>query len=154
MRLHSLNIVAIEKDSNDEFKPILDGYKKMISRYAKLQTVELFNKKISQSQKKGEKEAKKSYSEAFEPYLARYNVFLHERGEMLDSLEFSKIFQDNSEIRFFIGGAYGFDEKFLKKADKVISLSKMTTSHKIAKLMLYEQIYRALTIVNKHPYHK
>jgi len=152
--LHNITVVAIEKDSKDEFKPILEGYKKMISRYAKFKSVELFNKKILNSQKRGEREAKKSYSEAFEPHLGRYNVFLHERGEMLDSMEFSKIFQDNGEINFFIGGAYGFDEEFLKKGDRLVSLSKMTTSHKIAKLMLFEQIYRALSIVNKHPYHK
>ncbi len=152
--MHNITVVSIEKDTKDEYLPILENYKKMISRYAKIKSVELFNKKISIAQKKDALNAKKSYSDAFEKHLGSYNIFLHERGKQLDSKEFSEVFEANQDIRFFIGGAFGFEEEFLKKADMLVSLSRMTTSHKIAKIMLFEQIYRALTIVNKHPYHK
>jgi len=57
-------------------------------------------------------------------------------------------------VKFFIGGAYGFEESFLKKSDKVISLGKITMSHKIAKAVLLEQIYRGFSILSNHPYHK
>ncbi len=57
-------------------------------------------------------------------------------------------------IKFFIGGAYGFEENFLKKSDQVISLGKLTMSHKIAKAVLLEQIYRGFSILTIHPYHK
>ncbi len=152
--MHKIAIISIEKDNKDEYHTICERYKKMISRYSKIQNREIFSKKIAISQKKDAKTAKKSYSEVFEKYLGNYNIILHEKGELLDSLEFSQIFEKEGDINFFIGGAYGFEEDFLKKADKLISLSKMTTSHKIAKIMLYEQIYRALTITEGHPYHK
>ncbi len=153
--MHNITVVSIEKDTKDEYLSILENYKKMISRYAKIKSIELFNKKISMAQKKDAITAKKSYSDAFEKHLkGGFNIFLHERGKQFDSKEFSEVFEINQDIRFFIGGAFGFEEEFLKKADILVSLSKMTTSHKIAKIMLFEQIYRVLTIVNKHPYHK
>ncbi len=57
-------------------------------------------------------------------------------------------------IQFYIGGAYGLEEEFLKKSDKIISLGKITMSHKIAKAVLLEQIYRGFSILSNHPYHK
>jgi 23S rRNA (pseudouridine1915-N3)-methyltransferase len=57
-------------------------------------------------------------------------------------------------VKFFIGGAYGFEKAFLDKGDKVISLSSLTFSHKIAKMVLLEQIFRGYAILHNHPYHK
>ena len=57
-------------------------------------------------------------------------------------------------IQFYIGGAYGLEEEFLNRSDKVISLGKITMSHKIAKAVLLEQIYRGFSILSNHPYHK
>ena len=62
--------------------------------------------------------------------------------------------KDKSAVSFFIGGAYGLSENFKAKADKIISLSRLTLAHKIAKLLLFEQIFRALCINANHPYHK
>ena len=73
---------------------------------------------------------------------------------MLDSFEFSKLFLAKNKVSFFIGGAYGLSTNFKSKMDKIISLSKMTFAHKIAKLVLYEQIFRGLCINANHPYHK
>ncbi len=152
--MHKIKVFSIEKHKKDEYDLILSDFEKMLSKYARIENLDLFNKKIAQSQKINVESAKKSYSEVIDKNLGNYNIFLHERGEFLDSMEFSKIFNKEFNINFYIAGAYGFEENFLKKADRVISLSKMTMSHKIAKLVLFEQIYRALTIVNKHPYHK
>ncbi len=126
----------------------------MIKRFAKLEDKTLFSKDIALSQTKGEKESKKSYSRAYEPYLKGYNVSLDVNGSKLDSFEFSKIFEESANINFFIGGAYGFEEEFLKKTQKVISLSSLTYAHKIAKIVLFEQIYRGFCIKANHPYHK
>ena len=76
------------------------------------------------------------------------------QGEMIDSLQFAEILSKNSQISFFIGGAYGLSENFKQKMDKIISLTKLTLAHKIAKLMLFEQIFRGLCINAGHPYHK
>nr|MDA3945773.1 23S rRNA (pseudouridine(1915)-N(3))-methyltransferase RlmH [Helicobacteraceae bacterium] len=71
-----------------------------------------------------------------------------------DSGKFSTLITDKIAIKFFIGGAYGLEEPFLKRCDKVISLGKITMSHKIAKVVLLEQIYRGFSILSNHPYHK
>ena len=55
---------------------------------------------------------------------------------------------------FLIGGAFGIGENVRKRADMRLSLSKMTMSHDVARAVLYEQIYRAFTIINNMPYHK
>ena len=75
-------------------------------------------------------------------------------GKKVDSFGFSKLLSDRLTINFFIGGAYGFDREFLKKCDTTISLSDLTMAHKIANLVLCEQIFRSLAILNNHPYHK
>ena len=147
-------IYAIEKNSKDEFEGILKNYQKMISKYSQLTYKSIFSNKIASSQNQTKELAKKSYSVAYEPFLKGFNIALHPDGKLLDSFEFASIFENNTNVNFFIGGAYGFEKEFLNKCDRVISLSSLTFSHKIAKVALYEQIYRAFTIINKHPYHK
>jgi 23S rRNA (pseudouridine1915-N3)-methyltransferase len=149
-----ISIYTIEKNSRDEFESILKNYEKMISKYSKLNYNSIFSNKISKAQEQTIQIAQKSYEDAFLPHLKGFNIALHPDAKELDSFEFAKIFENNTNINFFIGGAYGFNKSFLSKCDRVISLSKLTLSHKIAKVVLYEQIYRAFTIINSHPYHK
>ena len=149
-----ISIYTIEKNSRDEFEPILKNYQKMIKKYSTLSYKSIFNNKIASSQNQTKELAQKSYTLAFEPLLKGYNIALDPSGKLLNSFEFSTIFENNSNINFFIGGAYGFEKGFLKKCDRVISLTPLTLSHKIAKVVLFEQIYRAFTIINSHPYHK
>ncbi len=126
----------------------------MIKRFSNIEDRVLFNKNIAQSQIKGEKEAKMSYTKAYEPFLKGYNVSLDVKGKKIDSFEFSRIFQKSANINFFIGGAYGFEDEFLTQTQMVISLSSLTYAHKIAKVVLFEQIYRGLCLGANHPYHK
>lgn len=153
-RCMNIKIFSIEKSTDKSIEALSQEYKKMISRFSSVEDVVLFNKQIAQAQSIGEKEAKESYSKVYEPYLKGYNVCLDVQGSPLDSYEFSKLFENEVNINFFIGGAYGFHEEFLNKAHKVISLSTLTYAHKIAKVVLYEQIYRGLCIKENHPYHK
>ncbi len=147
-------LYSIEKKGSDEFAKIAQKQKKMIQKYAQIEEIALFNKKISQAQNRDAIMAKESYGEAFRPYLKGYNIALDPDGVEYNSFEFSKKFDINTTLNFFIAGAYGFEESFLKEFDEVISLSRLTYSHKIAKMVLLEQIYRALTIKNNHSYHK
>lgn len=127
----------------------------MASRYAKIEIHNLFNKTISKAQTIGENEARASYSEVFDPKLnSGYNIALDVLGKKLDSYKFASMIENHSTINFFIGGAYGFSRDFLQKCDRVISLSDLTFAHKIANLVLVEQIFRGLCIGNNHPYHK
>jgi len=149
-----INIYSVEKRKQDEFSKIIENQRKMIQKYAQIKEFSIFNKKISSAQNRDAIIAKESYTEAFLPYMDGYNIALHPAGSEMDSFEFSKNFDNISTLNFFIAGAYGFEDQFLRKCDKVISLSKLTFSHKIAKVVLFEQIFRALSIVNNHPYHK
>ena len=83
-----------------------------------------------------------------------YNIALDVLGKSVDSFAFSKLLEDKNEVNFFIGGAYGFQREFLDKCDATISLSNLTFAHKVATLVLSEQIFRSLAIINNHPYHK
>ena len=149
-----INIYSIEKNSVDDFSKIVENQKKMIQKYAQIKEIMIFNKKISSAQNRDDIIARESYTEAFLPKLNGYNIALHPTGSEMDSFEFSENFASISTLNFFIAGAYGFEDQFLGKCDKIVSLSKLTYSHKIAKVILFEQIFRALSIINKHPYHK
>ncbi|MBL0687203.1 MAG: 23S rRNA (pseudouridine(1915)-N(3))-methyltransferase RlmH [Sulfurospirillum sp.] len=150
----NIKVFTIEKSSDSRIDTLSREFIKMISKNALVEEVVLFNNKISKAQIKGFKEAKDSYTKIYESHLNGYNIALDVKGEEYDSCQFSKIFDNKMSINFFIGGAYGFNEEFLNKTHKVISLSKLTFAHKIAKVVLYEQIYRGLCIKNNHPYHK
>ena len=145
---------CIQKSKRENFENEIKEYAKMSSKFAKISDIVIFNDKIAKAQSKGREEALKAYDEAYEPLMKGYCVMLDERGENLDSVKFSKIFEQSSQINFFIGGAYGLSENLKKKAQKIVSLSPMTFSHKIAKLALFEQIFRGLCIKANHPYHK
>lgn len=85
-------------------------------------------------------------------------IALDPNGANLNSEKFSQIIKKtidvSKNITFLIGGAYGLDKKLLEKCDLTLSLSSMTMPHLLAKLVLIEQIYRAQTIIDSHPYHK
>ncbi len=149
-----IDLYTIEKASRDHYTTICEQYRKMIGKYASMQEHNIFNKKISAAQNRDPKQAQQSYTEAFLPYMKGYNIVLHPEGRQMDTFEFYKSFDINTNLNFFIGGAYGFEKDFLTKADLVVSLSRLTMGHKIAKIVLYEQIYRGLTLMHNHPYQK
>lgn len=127
----------------------------MSSKFAKVEVHSLFTKQIAKAQTMGEKEAQKAYNELYFPKLSTgYNIALDVLGKQIDSFEFSTLFKDKNCVNFFIGGAYGFDKEFLVKCDKIVSLSQLTMAHKVANLVLCEQIFRSLAILHNHPYHK
>lgn len=87
-----------------------------------------------------------------------YAAALSEKGDLLDSIEFSKkinsILVRYDFINFFIGEPEGLDKKIIEKSNLVISLSNLTFTSELAILILTEQLYRSFTIINHHPYHK
>lgn len=87
-----------------------------------------------------------------------YLVLLDEHGKSFTSMEFSTYIERKMHVVpkrlvFVIGGPYGFSEAVYKAASEKISLSKMTFSHQMIRLIFVEQIYRAMTILNNEPYH-
>lgn len=149
-----INIYSIVKPSTDDFDKLIKEFIKMSSKYAKVEVFYIFNKDIAKAQTIGENESKDIYTKTYLPFLKGYNIALDVLGQSVDSFAFSKFLEDKNEINFFIGGAYGFQRDFLGKCDSVISLSNLTFAHKVATLVLSEQIFRSLSIINNHPYHK
>ncbi len=143
-----------KKGKNKLYEPLLEHYKKLSKPFANIEIIDIFNNKIAKAQESSPNLAQIEYTKAFEPFLNGYCVVLDPAAKELDSFEFSKILQNNAHVTFFIGGAYGFEKKFLKSANLSVSFGKITTSHKLIKVLLIEQIYRGLTIINNHPYHK
>lgn len=87
-----------------------------------------------------------------------YVILLDVKGMLISSEDLAakieNISQQNSEITFVIGGSYGVSEEVKQKANQIISVSKMTFPHRLFRVMLLEQIYRAFTIINNISYHK
>lgn len=148
-------IYSVAKKERSLYDPLYAELKKMASRFAKIDEIELFGKEITKAHSLGADAAQQAYTRALEPYLGRgYAIALHPEGKIIDSFTFSKLLSDKMSVQFYIGGAFGFEDAFLQRCDRVISLSALTMSHKIAKTVLLEQIYRGFTIQSGHPYHK
>lgn len=85
-------------------------------------------------------------------------ILLDERGKEFRSIEFandlqSRMNRGGKDLCFVVGGAYGFGEEVYEKASGMISLSKMTFSHQMVRVIFAEQLYRAFTIIKGEPYH-
>jgi 23S rRNA (pseudouridine1915-N3)-methyltransferase len=86
-------------------------------------------------------------------------VTLSDRGKKVDSHAFAKLLEkiqvkSGGKVTFLIGGPYGLHESFLKQADLTLSLSPLTFSHQIVRLVLLEQLYRGFSILSGTAYHK
>ena len=85
-------------------------------------------------------------------------ILLDDKGKSFTSLEFAEEIEkrqmlQQKKIIFLVGGAYGFDESIYKRSNAMLSLSSMTFSHQIIRLIFLEQLYRAFTIIKGLPYH-
>jgi 23S rRNA (pseudouridine1915-N3)-methyltransferase len=80
-------------------------------------------------------------------------VLLEERGRRLTSLEFASFLRDRASVEFVLGGAYGVSEHVRRAASDAVSLSAMTLTHDMARLVLLEQLYRAMMINSGREYH-
>ncbi len=85
-------------------------------------------------------------------------ILLDERGKHFSSVDFANYLQDlfnkgGKKVIFIIGGPYGFSDALYQRANGKVSLSAMTFSHQMIRLFFIEQVYRAMTILKKEPYH-
>jgi 23S rRNA (pseudouridine1915-N3)-methyltransferase len=94
-------------------------------------------------------------SEKDAPETKALRVALDPRGETLDSAELAALLEGaQRDVAFYIGGADGWTDEFRRGADRLLSLSKMTLPHELARVVLVEQIYRAFSILSGHPYNR
>lgn len=149
-----VKIIAIGKENSKLVEEFSKEYLKRIPW--KFEIIEL-----DPSKKKSIEEVKEHEGELIlsKSKPSAYKVLMDESGINLSSVELAdhvKKLADNnkSEIEFWIGGANGHGQKIKSAANYKLSLSKMTLPHKVARIMLIEQIYRVYTIISNHPYHK
>jgi len=151
-----LRIFQIGKTKEDWLKQGIAEYLKRLKPLLKLKVVEIPD--VSLSQVGYIQSVKSREAELCLKRIAPddYLVLLDERGAMKTSLEFSTFLanlSDKKSVVFVIGGVYGTGESLRQRANACISLSAMTFTHQMARLVLVEQIYRALMIQNNRPYH-
>lgn len=150
-----INIVCIGKIKENFFTDAIKEYSKRISRFAELKIIEVDEEsKQSNLEQKSKLEGEKLLAKC-----AGVIVALDGGGKMLSSVEVSSFIQTkknqgNSTISFVIGGSNGLSQEVLRKADLVLSFGKITFPHQLFRVVLIEQIYRALTIIEGLPYHK
>ena len=157
-----ITLITVGKIKEKFYKDAIDEYSKRLSRYCKLQILELPDEKtpdgisenmeIQIKNKEGEKIISSIKGDAYVVALAiNGKEYASEKlAEHIGSLGV----KGNSHIIFIIGGSLGLSESILKKADEKISFSKMTFPHQLMRVILLEQIYRAYRIINNEPYHK
>ncbi|HAF07711.1 MAG: 23S rRNA (pseudouridine(1915)-N(3))-methyltransferase RlmH [bacterium] len=147
-----ITILTVGKIKNDCFSEIFYDYFERIKKY---RSVEIKSVKDHGQLKEDKQSIMEKESKSLIKNLEKnsYKVLLAKDGKMLDSVLFSKLLEKGN-ISFIIGGVFGVNREVYEKVDFVLSLSKMTFPHRIARIVLLEQIYRGLTILNKEKYHK
>ena len=124
-------------------------YADRLSHYGKLELVEL-------SPGRSKADEAKSILARVRP--SEWLVALDERGEQRDSVAFSRILEkaqlESRDLCFAIGGDEGLDRSVLDRAWLVLSLGPMTLPHRLARVVLLEQLYRAFTLIRGEPYHR
>jgi 23S rRNA (pseudouridine1915-N3)-methyltransferase len=153
-----INILTIGENTP---KWVDEACKEYIKRFPKnyrlnLQELPLANRhKSTNIEEIKEKESAKVF-DLIKP--GSFTVALDKHGKIWSTEELAKKFNswqlEWSKINFVVGGPNGFTENYLKKANEVWSLGNLTLPHQLVKVVILEQIYRAYTILIRHPYHK
>jgi len=153
----NIKIISIGNKPN---KWELEGEKHYIKQLPKNINVNYLHIKGQQHPNMSKKEILQKESDLILSKISErdYIVSWDVRGKSFDSEEFSaflsKCTQAKKEIIFIIGGSFGLSEDILNKSNLILSASLLTFPHRLFRLVLMEQIYRAYTIINKKPYHK
>lgn len=157
-----INIISVGKIKEDYFKKAIEEYEKRLKAYCRVNFIEL--KDESEGKNLSDKDIDiildKEGKRILEKIKERSFIFVLDiLGRSIDSVEFSKKINDImldgiSSIDFIIGGSLGISQEVKDKANYSLSFSKFTFPHKLMKVILMEQIYRAFTIINNKTYHK
>lgn len=155
----NIKIIAVGKLKEKYTKEAIDEFKKRLGAYCSLSVVEIPAQEIRDdnlAQKYMEIEGEKILSAIKQD---AYVVTLEILGKMLSSEEFAQKIKDlsnegHNEIVFVIGGANGLSKAVSNRANFKLSFSKMTFTHQLIRIFLYEQIYRAFKIINNENYHR
>ncbi|QDG54226.1 23S rRNA (pseudouridine(1915)-N(3))-methyltransferase RlmH [Persicimonas caeni] len=151
-------IVAVGKLRNQHFRALTDDYLGRLEHYTPVEELEVRESRLTdRNVSKGLAEEAESLENAASE--GAVTIALDERGKHLTSRELARWVDDwmvtgTRYVSFFIGSANGLDANFRKSCRRRLSLSKMTLPHEMARMMLAEQLYRAMSIIRGEPYHR
>ncbi|MDE7340039.1 MAG: 23S rRNA (pseudouridine(1915)-N(3))-methyltransferase RlmH [Lachnospiraceae bacterium] len=157
-----ITVIAVGKIKEKYYRDALSEYAKRLSRYCKLEIIEVEDEKTPDRASAAEEEQiREKEAERVLKYVKdnAYVITLEIMGRMMDSEEFAGKIQrlgvrGASHIQFIIGGSLGLHGKVCNRANMSVSFSKMTFPHQLMRVILLEQIYRSYRIICGEPYHK
>ena len=157
-----INIIDVGNIKDKYFSDAVKEYEKRLSAYCKVVNTEIKETKIPENASAAQ--INKAIEEEGEKILSvlpqkSYKIALAVEGTMLSSEELAKkidlsLTGGYSSISFIIGGAFGMSEKVKKSCDMMLSVSRMTFTHRMMRVIILEQIYRAYNILSGGKYHK
>lgn len=154
-----LRLICIGKLSASFLKTGVHEYLNRVRRYLQVDMIEI-KEKSGSAEKKALVQAIETEGNSILRRISTdaYAVVLDERGKGIGSRRLAgflerHMLEGTGELAFILGGPYGLSDKVRKRADLLLSLSDMTLPHQLARLVLLEQVYRALTIIRNEPYH-
>jgi 23S rRNA (pseudouridine1915-N3)-methyltransferase len=151
-----LRLVSVGKDRSGLFEPGVQEYAGRLAHYCKFELLELPDAKKARDPAGAIAEEAASILAKLKP--GETLVALDERGKALTSRGLAewlgRLSSQGRDVAFVVGGAEGLGEEVRKRAALVLSLSAMTLPHRLARLVVAEQIYRAFTLLKGEPYHR
>ncbi len=158
----NITVVTVGKLKEKYLKMGIDEFTKRLGSYAKVNIVEVPDEKAPESLSDADMEiVKKKEAERILAKIGSdtYVIALAIEGKMKTSEELAADLESlmtygRSKVAFVIGGSLGLHDSVIKRADELLSFSKMTFPHQMMKLILLEQVYRAFRIMKGEPYHK
>jgi len=152
----NLTLIQIGKTKDQWLQAGIDEYLKRLGPFHNLRTIELPDHSRLISQNSDLVRAREADAVLKQIGEEDYLVLLDEAGQLKSSLEFSHFLtslSDKRRVVFLIGGAFGTHERLKTRANQILSLSPLTFTHRMARLILIEQIYRATMIAQGRSYH-
>jgi 23S rRNA (pseudouridine1915-N3)-methyltransferase len=140
-------ILWIGKTRERYIREGIERYLGLIRPFARVETVEIREEKGKDRARALRRETERIFN------LTESYLLLTEQGREMSSEDFSEYIRKRPRENFLIGGPYGVSDEVLEGASDRISLSKMTFTHEMARLIFLEQLYRAITIIKGKRYH-
>ena len=154
----NIKLLQIGQTKQNELDSMIQDYEKRLSHFINFESISLPD--IKNTKKLSENQQKDKEAELFLKHIqsSDWVVLLDEKGKTLSSKTFAKFYQDkmNAGLKtlcFLIGGPYGFSDEIYNIAKQKVSLSPMTFTHEMIRLIFIEQTYRAFSILHHLPYH-
>lgn len=153
-----ISLAVVGKISGGYLKQGIDDYTNRLSHYLPFNIQYIADAKSTKNLTEAQQKKQESKNILAAIDKSDYVVLLDEHGKEFTSMDFSRYIDKkmttvSKRLVFVVGGPYGFDEDVYARANEKISLSKMTFSHEMIRLIFTEQLYRAMTILNSEPYH-